>query len=543
MTSSPEDVIARPIRRRRRRRWIKWLVATILLSVVAFAVVGEIVIRRAGPIVKGRVIETLSTRFNSRVELGRLDVSLLRGLQVSGDGLTIYPPQDVVAAGATNPIISIRHFAFHASLGGLFIKPTRVGTVYVTGLEIHIPPRQARQGSPSTYRRRGKIKIDVDHILFEHSQLIIDNGNPTKEPKKFDLQRIELDSTGLQQPWQYGATLVNAIPRGNIRAFGRFGPWNEESPGDSLIDGHYLFDHADLNPIKGIGGVLSSVGDFRGQLNRIDVTGTTETPDFSLDTANQPLPLHTRFHALVDGTTGDTVLDPVEARLRNSAFTCRGSIVNIKGQGHVIDLDLDIPDAYLQDFLALAVKTRPVVMTAHFSTRARLHIRPGKESVMQKVAMKSAFTLRRIHFNNPKLQDKLDDLSLRAQGRPAEAKPGAPAVSSQMTGRFVLSGARMNFSDLEYDIPGAKIALTGIYSLDGEQFDFHGNVRTEAKLSQMVSSWWKQLLLKPVDPFFSKNGAGTQIPIAISGTKSDPKFGLDFGHDNEKRQAPAAPHR
>ena len=49
--------------------------------------VGEVVLRRAAPILKGRVIETLSTRFNSRVELDDLDVSLIKGLAVSGKGL------------------------------------------------------------------------------------------------------------------------------------------------------------------------------------------------------------------------------------------------------------------------------------------------------------------------------------------------------------------------------------------------------------------------------------------------------------------------
>jgi hypothetical protein len=35
-------------------------------------------------------------------------------------------------------------------------------------------------------------------------------------------------------------------------------------------------------------------------------------------------------------------------------------------------------------------------------------------------------------------------------------------------------------------------------------------------------------MLKPVDPFFKKNGAGAVIPIKVSGTKSAPKFGLNL---------------
>ena len=53
-------------------------------------------------------------------------------------------------------------------------------------------------------------------------------------------------------------------------------------------------------------------------------------------------------------------------------------------------------------------------------------------------------------------------------------------------------------------------------------------------MSQMVASWWKSLLLKPVDPFFRKDGAGAEIPVKVSGTRSAPKFGLDLGHTDKK---------
>ena len=58
-------------------------------------------------------------------------------------------------------------------------------------------------------------------------------------------------------------------------------------------------------------------------------------------------------------------------------------------------------------------------------------------------------------------------------------------------------------------------------------------MRTDAKVSQMVASRWKSLLLKPVDPFFKKNGAGAEIPVKITGTKSAPKFGLDLHHKDK----------
>jgi hypothetical protein len=37
-------------------------------------------------------------------------------------------------------------------------------------------------------------------------------------------------------------------------------------------------------------------------------------------------------------------------------------------------------------------------------------------------------------------------------------------------------------------------------------------------------------VLKPVDPFFAKDGAGTLLSIAVTGSREDPKFGRDRGN-------------
>jgi len=523
-----ERVEARGVSKRR-RVWT-WIVASLLIAVVVLGVIGEVMVHRAAPILKGRVIETLSTRFNSRVELDGLDVSVMKGLEVSGNGLRIFPEDEVVAAGATEPLIALGRFSFHANLAGLFLKPMHVGTVHVTGMAIQIPPREMRAQAPKGQRHIGKIKIVVDEIVFDDSKLVIGTLKPDKEPLDFEMSRIVMRDVGPNAPWDYDATLVNATPKGDIHAKGTFGPWNNDSPGDSTVTGRYTFDHADLNTIKGIGGILSSVGEFTGQLNDIVVDGTTETPDFFLDTANHAMPLHTKFHAIVDGTNGDTYLQPVEARLGESDFTCRGAVVHVKGKGHMIDLDVTVANGRIQDFLELGVKTTPVVMTGRLAMKTKLHIPPGKESVTRKIGLQGDFTLGQIHFTNPEVQDKVDMLSLRAQGDPKDAKPGGEDVYSQMVGEFVLGGGKLSFSKLEYTLPGADVKLAGEYTLDGDRFEFEGKIRTDAKVSQMVASKWKSAMLKPVDPFFKKNGAGAEIPVKISGTRSAPKFGLDLRH-------------
>jgi len=533
VTNQPPDSEIRPPSESRRPRVWVWVVLAVVLAFAGVLIAGRIMLHRAGPILKGRVIETLRERFQSKVELDDFQVSIDHGIQASGKGLRIFAPDDVVAAGATNPLISIDSFDFRAGLIGLFVKPTHVGVVHVRGLAINIPPPAMRRtGAHSAYR--GKIKIEVDEIVCDDSRLVIGTSKPDKEPRLFELKHIVLHDVGPNAPWPYDATLTNAVPKGDIHAQGTFGPWNTENPGDSNVSGKYTFVHADLNTIKGLGGILSSVGEFKGRLDRIEVHGTADVPDFSLDTADHPMPLHTTFSVVVDGTSGDTYLQPVEAQLAGSKFTCSGSVINQKGVGHTIDLDINIPAGRIQDFLTLAVKTQPPVITGAIGTRDKLLIRPGKESVTQKMSMKGTFTLNHIHFTNPQVEDKVDMLSLRAQGDPKDAKPGAPDVTSRITGGFVMNHGEFTFDRLDYTLPGAAVQLAGVYSMDGKKFDFHGTVRTQAMLSQMVASPWKSWMLKAVDPFFHKHGAGAEIPIKISGTNSAPKFGLDFGRKDEK---------
>ncbi len=64
--------------------------------------------------------------------------------------------------------------------------------------------------------------------------------------------------------------------------------------------------------------------------------------------------------------------------------------------------------------------------------------------------------------------------------------------------------------------------------------------RLDATVSHMVTGW-KSVLLKPVDKFFQKDGAGTLVPITIKGTREAPDFGVDFGRIGFKGTKPESP--
>ena len=525
--------------------WVKAVLALVVLGAVGVGAAVMYVARHAEPILRKRVVETLAARFHSPVELDHLEISVMQGLEVKGTGLRI-----LYLAGPTQPdknpnappMISVKEFTFRTILRDLFRSPTRVGLVHVEGLELHIPPGQAREemfGQGKGEKSQPKIALLVDKIVVDDAKVSIETTQAGKEPMEFDVKHVVLTDVGSAQPFVYEATLTNPKPVGEIHAVGHFGPWQGEMPRQTPIDGEYSFSHADLNTIKGLGGMLSSTGHFVGVLGRITIDGTTETPDFSLDVSDHPLALHTTFHAYVDGTTGDTTLDPVVGTLGHSTIVARGKVVKIDGQGHDIDLTTSVPKGRVEDLLALGMKSWPPALRGNVTVAAKLHIPPGKERVARKIQLSGAVKVMQAEFTNPTLQDKIDSLSMRAQGKAQDSGAAGSdrkaEVASQVSTDFTLDHGQMSFGNVDYRMPGAEIVLHGAYAMDGNAYEFMGHVRTQATMSEMTTGW-KSALLKPFNKLLEKNGAGVELPIEIHGAGSDVHFGLAFNKKDETKE-------
>ena len=180
-------------------------------------------------------------------------------------------------------------------------------------------------------------------------------------------------------------------------------------------------------------------------------------------------------------------------------------------------------------------------MTGSVRLRTKFDLPPGKPDFAKRLRLAGNFQVSGAHFTNEKIQAKIDALSMRSQGKPKLAQDNIPDnVQSDVNSTFGLDNGLISFSQLEFRVPGTQVNLTGTYSLDGNQIDFHGNARLDAKLSHTVTGW-KSILLKPADPFFSKNGAGTELPVKVTGIKSEPHFGSDFGHRDESKNPKSGP--
>ena len=530
----------------RRRAWI-W-VSTVVLALAGVAAVAFVsVVPLRSETLRRRIVETLSDRLNSNVELGDLSLRALPALHVEGRELVIRQREHLDQP----PLIAIKSFTVDADFLGLWRKHVR--RVEVTGLVISIPPGDddddGKGKKEAADRRRphrlhggaeappdpagsdkaraeSDSEVVIDTLDANGTQLIIVPREAAKPPRVWAIHTLRMHTVGAATSSPYEATLTNGVPPGEIVTAGDFGPWNRDDPGKTPLGGTFTFANADLGVFNGIGGTLSSRGSFTGSLGWIEVHGETDTPNFVINVGGHPFPLHTKYHTIVDGTNGDTRLEQIDATFLKSSLVAKGAVLDGPpgSQGRTVSLDIQMTKARLEDVMVMAVNTSKPPMVGGLRLTTKFLLPPGHTDVVDRLKLNGRFDISSAKFTNDTVQQRIVELSRRGRGKPGDQSEGQ--VASDFRGRFILGGGRLDLPDLAFAVPGAQVRLGGHYGLKQEAIDFQGNLLLDAKISQTVTGF-KSLLLKIIDPLFARPGGGSSIPIKIEGTRSDPKFGLD----------------
>jgi hypothetical protein len=528
---------------KRQKKWLIAITIAVGFGFVALVIVAHVIARRIDPYIRGQAILYLQQRFDSEAELASLRVRLPstspvklllnrgRGalVRVEGDGIVLRHKgrHDIP------PMFVMKNFTCDVDLGTLFDTPKTVRSVTISGMEINIPPKGERPDlSDDQDDSAMNTGVIVQDVVITTSVLSIIPKDQNKPPLRFDLHQIRLETVGTDVSMHYDAQLTNAKPPGEILSKGKFGPWAAEEPGDTPLAGEYTFDDADLGVFSGVAGILDSTGQFNGTLSSIEVQGQASVADFRLKKSGNRVPLKTRFEVLVDGTNGNTVLKPVHGTLGTTNFSTSGGIIKRETDAaRGISLDVTMPKGNLRDVLSLAMKGSPF-MEGRISLKAKIDIPPLTGKVREKLILDGRFDTSQAKFLRSKIQSRIDELSRRGQGQPQNEE--IDEVVHGMAGAFHLEDEVMTFKALSFAVPGAGVDLSGNYNLDNDMLDFHGALKLQAKVSETMSGW-KRWVLKPVDPFFSKNGAGTFIRIQVHGTAKDPQFGRE--RDKHEGQA------
>ena len=493
-------------------------------------------------VVKRRVVRALSDHLNSDVTLGPMSLSLYPSVRIVAEGLSVRrrvdPPEQP-------PLIEASRFT--AEVGLWQLLNGRAKYVEVEGLRVTIPRRPPTrpalvntggdapgQGSgpgpaplPKPALAGTKFRGILDRVVARNAELVYASRQPNRPPRIIRVHEVELHEVSFDRPMRFKTHLTNPVPEGHLETSGIFGPLDADDPGRSPVEGSYVLTGADFNTVKGLAGTVNSRGLFYGQLDQMLVDGVTDTANFQLDVGNHPLPLHTEFRAMVDGTNGDVDLTHVEARLNESPFTATGTITGTPGvRGRRIALNVKMAAGRVEDFLTLILPATRPVMVGDLALVTSFLLPTGEGRAIERMELNGTVGITEANFSDRATQARVRELSRRAQGKKKD-EPLSGALMG-LSGRFDYKTGTARFASLMFRTQGAVVSVAGTYTVKTGAMNLKGTARLQASLSRAVGGV-KGFFLKLVDPLFRKDGAGAVIPITITGPHDAPKVTLDKG--------------
>jgi hypothetical protein len=508
-------VLGSPLRRR---------LALGLIVFSVFVVAAALLWRHWWPFEQPAVIENLHEASDSQVHARAFHRTFFPSPGCVLDGVVF-----VHGKGAL-PLITIDRLTIRGSYAGILAR--HISQITAEGMHVMIPAFGTGEALHTT-----RSSLTIGQIVANGATLEVLAKDASKAPLRFEFHEAVFSGVGWKDPLNYRVKLHNPNPPGEITAEGKFGVWNQSDPARTAVSGKYTFTQADLSIYRGIAGTLSSEGEFGGSLEHIDISGSTDTPNFEVTMGGHPVHLKTEFSAYVDATHGNTFLKRVDAQFRKTRVVAKGSIAkSANDSGKTARIELGTNNGRIEDLLGLFVKKERAPMSGAVSLRATVEIPPGDEPFLKKITLNGKFGIGGGEFTAPATQEGVDKLSAGARGEKESADP--ETVVTDLTGQVNLENGVAQFSDLSFGVPGARSRMHGTYNVINHKIDLRGQMRVDTKISNTTTGA-KAFLLKMMDPFFKKKKKGEVLPVKISGTYERPTFGLDLG-DKNAQVAPRA---
>jgi hypothetical protein len=524
--------IPNPTIGQKRTRFARWPVMVVVIA--ATLGVLAVMAARHWPFTRAAVVQALHEQSGGSV-------------QVAGFRQTYFPHPGCVADGVTfrregdqaaSPFITIRRLTIIGSYAGLLthhVEQVRAADMRVTVVMHPGGSTLSASAPPAVSIKSGTA---IAEIIAGGAQLEIEPAQPGKAPLIFPIQQLALYSIDNGHPLSFRARLGIPEPQGEVSVSGQFGPWKPGDGGHTPLSGSYTLENADLGVFSGIAGTVSATGKFSGVLQHVDVTGTTDTPDFLITRNGHAVHLATRFKALVDGLNGDVALEPVIAHWGRTTIVAKTDVESRSDDpAKTVVMTAYSTHARTEDLLRLFTRDSPPPMTGDVVFRAKVTLPPEKRPFLDKVRLQGDFGIAGAQYSKFTTQRDVDMLSAKARGeadkvedqQETEQKRGnydydPGRVLSNVKGHVVLRDSIANLKNVSFDVPGASAMMSGTYNLESERVDLQGPVRLDAPLSQATTGV-KSFLLKIVQPLaHKKKQKGSTVEVKVTGTYHSPSF-------------------
>jgi hypothetical protein len=453
---------------------------------------------------------------------------------------TYFPNPGFIATGITMqrktaphqpPIGTVQTFFVQGRWIDLLMLRRRVELVDITGFHLVLPPpgsKAAQEDFPpgSTSDFTGP---DTPIARLEIHASVLDILRTNGSRFSFPIRQLHIENMQKGRAMQYAVDMDNAIPHGQIRASGSFGPLSAGNLGETLVSGRFEVERFNLHDVGNISGSLRGSGSFSGRLDAIRATADTETPDFAVNDGT-PAAIAGRISCSINGLNGDVVYHRMEARTGATSVIASGSTQGAGGK--TTEIDLAVTGGRAQDLLRPFLHKSPPI-TGLLDLHAHALLAPSKEGgFFDRLRVEGGFDVPQEKVTDAKTERDLSAFSQRAQG--GKADPGkdaervADAVSS-LRGPATIRDAVVTTRGLTFEVPGAQARLDGTFNLHTSEVHLSGTVATKADIAKDATGW-KSILLKPLAPFFRKKPAGAVIPIAVTGEPGSYKVTQNITH-------------
>ncbi|MGC2743450.1 MAG: AsmA-like C-terminal region-containing protein [Candidatus Angelobacter sp.] len=444
---------------------------------------------------------------------------------------TGHKPSDPIITGQkpSDPIITIRKLTIESTFAGLLSKPGRIRRIIADGLRIQVP-----HGGASLHAEAGSSsdQIIIEELRADNALLELATGQTSEKKLVFQIHHVLFHNIGNGNAVPFQVSLHLPVPPGEVESSGSIGPWRDQkrTVRSTAISGKYVLTRADLGVFKALAGVVFSRGEFSGNLERLNVAGMADSPNFEVKESGHPFHLSTQFRGVLDMENGDLVLPSLEARLGNTSLIAHGSV---SGSPKTVTLDVTHGQGEIQDLMLLFsdAKASPVLGPIVFQTQIVLP--PEHRPFKERVRLTGNFSIGRARFTSNNTQKDVDKLSERAEGKKDKEKDhdqdddanGFERVLTDLKGQVAMKGGTATFSPVSFAVPGAAADMKGTYSLLTKRVNMRGKMRMLATVSQ-ASTGAKSIFLKILDPFYKKKkkGAGAEVPIKMTGTYGHTHF-------------------
>lgn len=492
-------------------RIVRWVAITAAAVLCAIAI-GLIVVVHVWPFKKQAVVDALQARSARVVEIGSFRE-------------TWFPP-GFVAENVTflrhkhpdqTPVLIIRKLVVRANYTDLLVLRHRIDNVVASGMRVMIPPKQPN-GKPRPIpltEGNSKTSMQIGRIVADDTVLDFMPAEKGKQPYRLKVQRLTLTDVGAGAPMHFTTTLINPKPPAVVEASGQFGPWNPGDPSHTPVSGSFRLEHANLGVSRLVSGILNASGRFHGTLEKIEANGSTDIPVFHVSGSGNTEHLWTSFSAMVNGTTGDTLLHSVRAHVGRTSGLIEGSIAGEHGKS--ITLDMGVINGRVADLMRIFIAAKTAPMDGAISLKGKVTIPPGTEDFVRKLVVVGDFGVGGGRFTDPATQTPISRLSDSAQGESTkEIRENPGIVLSNLKGHVAVRNGVATFTGLTFSVPGALARMKGTFNLVSDQVDLTGVLETTGNLSDTTTGF-KALIVKVITPFFKKKNQVRFVPFRISG--------------------------